>query len=135
MTNETKLTELPKPTEYRKVSMNKSPKHSNDAKLVNNQRGFNQQEWNRQQYKAGLMVMITMIGCGILLTSPSYLSARYACMVMSISPAIYMTAYLYLYPNSLRSSSGSLFAAVGLVAFLWLSGVGFTVASLLDIIS
>jgi hypothetical protein len=55
-------------------------------------------------------------------------------MVMSISPAIYMTGYLYLYPNSLRSSSGSLFTAVCLVAFLWLSAVGVTVASLLDII-
>ena len=114
--------------------MNKSTKHSNDAMMVAHQRGFNQQEWNRQQYKAALMLMITMVACGILLASPSYLPARYAGMVMSISPAIYMTGYLYLYPNSLRSSSGSLFTAVCLVAFLWLSAVGVTVASLLDII-
>lgn len=114
--------------------MSKSTKHSNVAKMAAHQRGFNQQEWNRQQYKAALMLMITMVAWGILLASPSHLSARYACMVMSISPAIYMTGYLYLYPNSLRSSSGSLFTAVCLVAFLWLSAVGVTVASLLDII-
>ena len=114
--------------------MNKSTEHSNDAMMVAHQQGFNQQAQNRQQYQAALMVIITMVACGILLASPSYLSARYACMVMSIGPAIYMTVYLYLYPNSLRSSSGSLFTAVCLVAFLWLSAVGVTVASLLDII-
>ena len=111
--------------------MNNSTKHSND---VAHQQHFNQQEWNRQQYKAALMLLITMVACGILLVSPSYLPARYASMVMSIGPAIYMTGYLYLYPNSLRSRSGSLFTAVCLVAFLWLGAVGVTVASLLGII-
>lgn len=102
--------------------------------MVARQHEFNQQEWNRQQSKAALMAIIMLVGCGMLVASPTYLPARYACMVMSIGPAIYMTVYLYLYPNSLRSSSGSLFTAVCLVAWLWLSAVGVTVASLLDII-
>jgi len=114
--------------------MNEPTKHSNDTLTVAHRKAFNQQEWNRQQYKAGLMVMITMIACGILLTSPSYLSIRYAFIAMSICPAIYMTVYLSRYPNSLRSSNGSLLTAVCLVAFLWLSAVGVTVATLLNII-
>ena len=94
---------------------------------------FDQQEWNRQQYKVALLLMISMVACGILLASPSYLSARFAGMVMSFGPAMYMAGYLYLSPNSLRNSRGSLFTAVCLVAFLWLIAVGATVASLLDI--
>ena len=102
--------------------------------MVARQHEFNQQEWTRQQYEAGLMTIIAMVACGMLLASPTYLPTRYACMVMSIGPAIYMTGYLYLSPNSLRSSSGSLFTAVCLVALIWLSAAGFTVASLLGII-
>jgi hypothetical protein len=97
-------------------------------------RGFNQLEWT-QHYKAALMLMMTMVACCILLAAPLYVSARYAGMVLSISPAIYMTGYLYLYPNSLRSSSGSLLTAVCLVAFLWLNAIGITAASLFGIIS
>lgn len=105
--------------------------HVEGAMMVSHQHEFNQQEWSRKQYRAALMAVITMVACGMLLASPSYLPDRYACLVMSIGPAIYMTVYLYLYPNSLRSSSGSLFTAICLVVCLWLSAVGFAVASLL----
>jgi hypothetical protein len=57
----------------RRVSMSKSTTHSMDAMMVARQHEFNQQEWNRQQYKAALMTMITMVACGMLLASPTYL--------------------------------------------------------------
>jgi len=39
--------------------------------------------------------------------------------LLGMSPAVYMTGMLALRPQSLRSKTGSLAPAIGLVSFLW----------------
>jgi hypothetical protein len=51
---------------------------------------------------------------------------------MGLGAAAMLTVFLYLYPDSLRSRSGSLVTAYGLVAALWVLAIFSTVVSFLD---
>lgn len=95
---------------------------------------FNQEEWNRQQFRAAFQVLATMALWIGLLVIPLYLSDSVACALMSIGPAVYMNAFLYKSPDALRTKNGSLFTAVCFVASLWLNAAVMTAAMLLRIL-
>ncbi len=88
------------------------------------QQNNSQQEWNRRQYRAAFTLLKTLCVCGLVLAAPLFWPNSYTGIVLGTFPAIYMSGYLYLSPNSLRSRNGSLSTARFLVAFLWLVALG-----------
>lgn len=62
--------------------------------------------------------------CGFFLFAPRYLPSSLVGIVIGVVPAIYMQAFLSLYPDTLRTRCGSLRTAILLVIVLWLIAIG-----------
>ncbi len=100
--------------------------HPSDAAIA-----ARQQTLNRQQTQAGRLVLlaVTVVTLFIL---PEYLTSPYDGMCMGFGSAALLTAFLYLYPESLRSRGGSLVPALCLVVALWLLAVVATALPLIE---
>ena len=113
--------------------MNTSMPHSS-VSLAESKQTNNQLELNREQNKAALLSVFTVIMFGFMLFAPQYLPSRFVGIVLGVVPAIYLTLYLHRYPDSLRNRRGSLVTAINLVAFLWLVAIASVVAILAGVI-
>lgn len=114
--------------------MNTSMPHSRDS-LAESKQSYNQLAANREQNTAALLSMLLIVVFGFLLFAPEYLPSGLVGIVLGVVPAIYMTAYLHRYPDSLRNRRGSLVTAIGLVAFLWLVAVASVAAILAGVVT
>ena len=72
-----------------------------------------------------------VVAVAILFILPEYLTPPFDVMFMGLGAAAMFTVFSYLYPDSLRSRSGSLVPAYCLVAALWVLAVVSTVVSLI----
>jgi hypothetical protein len=105
--------------------MNEPPTRTSGTALA-----ARQQTQNRRQNLAGLAFMVVAVA--ILFILPEYLTPPIDVLFMGLGAAAMLTVFLYLYPDSLRSRSGSLVTAYGLVAALWVLAIFSTVVSFLD---
>lgn len=85
-------------------------------------------EFNRQHLRTGLL-----LGCMLAIVLVVYrgLPPPWNGVGMACGSAIYMTGFLMLRPDSLRSRTGSRLPAIGLVSFLWLIAILSLVVALL----
>jgi hypothetical protein len=86
------------------------------------------QEWNRQHYRASILIVIPVLAGFVLAEVPPPVLGNIG---MAVGPAIGLTIGLALIPRDFRSRSGSLTPAMWLVAAMWIAALGIVVLSLI----
>ena len=86
----------------------------------------------RQQRKAALVALLTLVAIYVL---PELAPSPYDGVMRIVGAAASFSACVALFPQSLRSRSGSLAPALCLSAALWVAAIVVTVLSLLGEIS
>jgi len=80
----------------------------------------------KEQTKSAFLCMLVLF---VIFVLPHFLPAPFGQIVMGVGGAAGFSAYFAMYPQSLRSRSGSMTAAFCLLAFLWLGAAVTTLLS------
>ncbi len=85
-------------------------------------------EFHRQQIRAALSIALTLAVALVLYRG---VPQPWNAVAMGFGGALYMTGFLVLRPDSMRSRTGSKLPAIGLVTFLWTVAILATVTVLM----
>jgi hypothetical protein len=87
-----------------------------DSQSVEEAKAVFVREFHRQQIRSALKLAFLI---GIAYVLYRFCPRPWNGAVLAVAPAVYMTGLLALRPQALRSKTGSLAPAIGLVSFLW----------------
>jgi hypothetical protein len=82
----------------------------------------------KRQTEAAFLCMLTLF---VIFVLPRFVPAPFGQIIMAVGGAALFSAYFYLFPQTLRSRSGSLTPAFCLLAFVWLCAAVTTLVSLI----
>jgi hypothetical protein len=105
------------------------PMKTNEAQKIEEAKAAFLAAQTKQQTKAAFLGMLTLF---VIFIMPRFVPAPFGQVVMAVGAAASFSAYFYMYPQTLRSRSGSLVPAFCLLALIWLCAAVPILLSLFD---